>query len=110
MLLISDTQRSPLNHVPSTLTISAADCQGDFVATCSMFMHEMFCCGFYIGTTNLLKQHRPVADQLDKEDQATVTTCNKDTGGKRRLQKWTRGVWFCVSGGGHIQMWQPLYK
>ena len=39
-----------------------------------------------------------------------MTTCNKDTGSKRRVQKWTRGVWFCVSGGGHIQMWQPLYQ
>ena len=44
------------------------------------------------------------------EDEAAATSCNKDTGGKKRLQMWTRGVWFCVSGGGHIQMWQPLYK
>ena len=38
------------------------------------------------------------------------TTCNKDTGEKQTLQKWSRGVWFCVGGGGHISMWQPLYQ
>ena len=27
------------------------------------------------------------------------TACNKDTGGKRRLQKCSRGSWFCISGG-----------
>lgn len=44
------------------------------------------------------------------EVEATKTKCNKDTGEKKRLQKWTRGVWVCASGGGHIQMWQPLYQ
>ena len=44
-----------------------------------------------------------------KKEIATKTTCNKDTGGKRRLQRWTREVWFRVSERGHIQMWQPLY-
>ena len=50
--------------------------------------------------------------KLDKglEDLSMLTTCNKDTGEKKRQQQWTRGVWFCVSSGGHIQMWQPLYK
>ena len=44
------------------------------------------------------------------EDAVTKTACNKDTGDKKRLQKWTRGIWICASGGGHIQMWQPLYQ
>ena len=44
------------------------------------------------------------------EDEETKTSCNKDTGEKKKLQKWTRGVWVCASGGGHIQMWQPLYQ
>ena len=36
--------------------------------------------------------------------------CNKNTGAKRQLQKWTRGHFFVVCGGGHIDMWQPLYQ
>ena len=63
------------------------------------------------GTDKLLSKHGAIATTIDKtqEDEEGMTTCNKDTGGKRRIQKWTRGVWFCVSGG-HIQMWQPLYQ
>ena len=66
----------------------------------------------YPGTSQLLAQYNAVAKPIDegKEEIATKTACNKDTGGKRRLQKWTRGAWFCVSGGGHIRMWQPLYQ
>ena len=58
------------------------------------------------GTDKLLSKHGAIATTIDKtqEDEEGMTTCNKDTGGKRR------GVWFCVSGGGHIQMWQPLYQ
>ena len=53
-----------------------------------------------------------MAPHLDEgsEDSITLTACNKDTREKSRLQKWMRGVWFCVSGSGRIQMWQPLYK
>ena len=64
------------------------------------------------GITNFLSDAPEVSAQIDEgaECEDTRTTCNKDTGGKRRLQKWTRGVRFCVGGGGHIEMWQPLYK
>ena len=72
-------------------------------------------CAIYyliVGTRMLLEQHDSIGKQLDeeKEDEKERTTCNKDTGNKRRIQKWTRGVWFCVGGGGHIQMWQPIYQ
>jgi hypothetical protein len=30
------------------------------------------------------------------------TKCNKDTDGKKQLQRWTRGHFFVVRGGGHI--------
>ena len=56
-------------------------------------------------------QKYPTLDVLDStdEDPETQTECNKDTGDKvRRLQKWIRGVWFCIGGSGHIQIWQPL--
>ena len=53
-------------------------------------------------TRMLLEQHDSIGKQLDeeKEDEKERTTCNKDTGNKRRIQKWTRGEWFCVGGGG----------
>lgn len=31
-------------------------------------------------------------------EEATPTTCNKETGEKRRLQKWSRGHFFIVRG------------
>lgn len=65
-----------------------------------------------IGTGVFIDQNKDVGKSIDmaEEDEATITTCNKDTGQKKRVQRWTRGVWFCVGGGGHIQTWQPLYK
>ena len=42
-----------------------------------------------------------------EEEEVSKTACIKDTGEKKWLQKWTRGMWVCASGGGHIQ---PLYQ
>ena len=47
------------------------------------------------------------------EDQSiveVVTSCNKDTGGLKAFHSWSRGVFVIVSGGGHIEYWQPLYR
>ena len=53
----------------------------------------------------MLLTHGAVAvttdETLDEEEQMTIY--KKDTGGKR-MQIWMRGIWFCVNGGGHIQM------
>ncbi|XP_068688818.1 uncharacterized protein [Montipora foliosa] len=38
------------------------------------------------------------------------TSCSKETGGKQRLQKWSRGHLFIVRGGGIIDKWSPLFK
>jgi hypothetical protein len=77
----------------STLTgRSAGDCQGTVSA--------------------LSNSYSELCNSIDSADEviATITSCNKDTGEKVTLQKWTRGIWLCVNGGGHIQTWQPLYK
>ena len=58
----------------------------------------------------MLNKFPDLARSVDAAEEVVPTTCNKDTGTDRKLQKWTRGVWFCVGGGGHISMWQPLYK
>ena len=42
--------------------------------------------------------------------QEQVPQCNKETVGKMRLQKWTRGILAIVNSGGHIIYWSPLYK
>ena len=46
------------------------------------------------------------------QDQTKVQElhCNKDTGGLKAYHSWSRGVFFIVSGGGHIEYWQPLYR
>ena len=41
---------------------------------------------------------------------AEMVSCNKDTAGKHRLQKWSRGIFIVATAGGHIEYWQPLYK
>ena len=38
------------------------------------------------------------------------TACNKDTGSKQRMQKWSRGHLFIVRGGGIIDKWNPLFR
>lgn len=75
-----------------------------YIAICT-YVH------FNVGTTNSLKSF-PQLRALDDcgEIPETTTKCNKNTGEKTKLQKWTRGIWICASGGGHIQMWQPLYQ
>jgi len=47
------------------------------------------------GTTKLLSC-TSISQPVDGEEDNTIaTSCNKDPGGKRRVQKWIRGVWFC---------------
>ena len=59
-----------------------------------------------VGTTNfLLSNPSFVKDQSVEKS----TVCNKDTGLKA-LHFWSRGIFFIVSAGGHIDYWQPLYR
>ena len=62
----------------------------------------------HVGTSDVISEHSLLSNQLDSEDQ--TVTCNKDTGAKKRLQRWTRGHFFIVRAGGHIDSWQPLYQ
>ena len=65
----------------------------------------------YIGTSSVIRANPALSSQLDDGEEVTQKpTCNKDTGGKRTLQWWTRGHFFIVRGGGHIDAWQPLYQ
>ena len=37
-------------------------------------------------------------------------TCNKDTGSVVKLRRWSRGIFAIVRGGGHIEMFAPLFN
>ncbi len=60
----------------------------------------------------MIKNHPELPRTVDytDEQESTKTSCNKDTGRRKQLQKWTRGHLFIVRGGGHIERWQPLYQ
>ena len=66
---------------------------------------------FFTGNTGFIeKEHGPVTTVLQDCLEPQPTTCNKETGGKQRLQKWSRGHLFIVRGGGIIDKWSPLFK
>ena len=46
-------------------------------------------------------------DLLDENEE--TTPCRKSTGTSKRLRQWSRGYQFIISGGGHIEMFSPLY-
>ena len=60
----------------------------------------------------MIREHPDIPAIIDymDEDDGSKTECNKDTGTRKKLQKWTRGYCFIVRGGGHIDIWQPLYQ
>lgn len=104
----------------SDSTTNAADCQGmpltENQSSSSSEKQTQCMCNYitylHVGTTATLTHNRRLAVAINggEEVEETATACNKDTGEQKKMQKWTRGIWCCVSGGGHIHMWQPLYK
>ena len=82
----------------------------DYLVCVSTITQQSIC--FYIATSLTIAQYVHLSKEIDnaEEVETTRTNCNKDTGERHTLQKWSRGTFFCVSGGGHIHMWQPLYQ
>jgi len=65
----------------------------------------------HIGTSSLFTSYPQLVRELDKENELdSKPACNKDIGVQKRMQKWSRGHLFIVRGGGHIDMWQPIYE
>ena len=62
------------------------------------------------GTTDIIDKFPKMSADLDDEDSSSKPSCNKETGEKKCIQRWTRGHFFVVRGGGHIDTWQPLYQ
>lgn len=62
---------------------------------------------FITGTRQFIRENSKF---LDDCSEVNPSACNKDTGGCKTLHSWSRGVFFVVSAGGHIEYWQPLYR
>jgi len=58
---------------------------------------------FLTGTAGFIEsEHNALSMVLQDCLEPKPTTCNKETGEKQRLQKWSRGHLFIVRGGGII--------
>ncbi|XP_068679649.1 uncharacterized protein [Montipora foliosa] len=65
----------------------------------------------YSGNAGFIeREHGALTALLQDCLEPQPTSCNKETGGKQRLQKWSRGHLFIVRGGGIIDKWSPLFK
>lgn len=63
------------------------------------------------GNTEFIEtEYDAMSNVLSECTEPRPTSCNKDTGAKQRLQKWSRGHLFIVRGGGIIDKWNPLFK
>ena len=60
-----------------------------------------------VGTRSFMANNKDIVKDCTELEEVT---CDKDTIGKRRLQKWSRGIFIIATAGGHIEYWQPLYK
>ena len=76
-----------------------------------LLIHKYIICSLSFlctGSSSLLLQ----VPHILNEDSSykTVISCRKDTGGHKKIRNWSRGYQFIVSGGGHIEMFAPLYQ
>ena len=87
---------------------------GKEATSCSFFVFNiklLYSFFVYPGNAEFIeKEHNAVNSILDECIELQPTACNKETGGKQRLQKWSRGHLFIVRGGGIIDKWSPLFK
>ena len=80
--------------------------------TCNFRILMIMMCSFtYTANVEFVsKNEKEVKDVLATCIEENPTSCNKDTGAKQRMQKWSRGHLFIVRAGGIIDRWNPLYK
>ena len=60
---------------------------------------------YYLGAKDLVTKY----PDLVIDDGGTTDLCRKDTGSSKKLRQWSRGYQFVISGGGHIEIFTPLY-
>ena len=70
-----------------------------------------FCNEYFLGNSDFIEEQQGSFNAiLDECIEPSPTSCNKDTGSKQRLQKWSREHLFIVRGGGINDKWSPLFK
>lgn len=62
----------------------------------------------YQGTNGIVSSMK--AHAFEEDISGPVEKCNKDTGEKARLRQRSRGHFICVTGGGHITYFDPIFK
>ena len=75
-----------------------------------MQMYKTLVLFFSLGTHSLVSANPTLLKEAGQTVSPSGIECRKETGGKKRLRKWSRGHQFIVRAGGHIDAWQPLYK
>ena len=60
-----------------------------------------------VGTADFIRDNPAF---VENDTTVADVVCNKDTGGLKAFHSWSRGMFFIVSAGGHIEYWQPLYR
>jgi len=65
---------------------------------------------FCIAGTGYLLRDRSLLNKDTVQLTGQGEDCNKDTGNKVRLRRWSRGILAIVRAGGHIDTFAPLYK
>ena len=58
------------------------------------------------GIDKIIEAHPDILEGAE----TTEKLCTKNIGAQQKLRKWSRGHQFVVRAGGHIDIWQPLYK
>ena len=67
-----------------------------------MQMYEILVLSFPLGTHALVSANPTLLKEAGKTVSPSGIECRKETGGKKRLRKWSRGHQFIVRAGGHI--------
>ncbi|XP_022102484.1 uncharacterized protein LOC110985613 [Acanthaster planci] len=118
-LTASEDPSTPLDNTAANLVLACdANCNQETITKVGGVLSKLqpvSCCGESVvdaqGTTAFLNEHSySISTMLNECVEEIPSTCKKDVGGKKRLQKWSRGHLFVVRAGGHIEFWKTLYK
>lgn len=95
---------------PAVLTSVPKQCKFYYMGNWISLYHQVLLNLYSLLSTGTRQFIRENSKFLDDCSEVNPSACNKDTGGCKTLHSWSRGVFFVVSAGGHIEYWQPLYR
>ena len=70
-----------------------------------MQMYKTLVLFLSLGTHALVSANPTLLKEAGQIVSPSGIECRKETGGKKRLRKWSRGHQFIVRAGGHIDAW-----